>query len=75
MTPKQMRDKLPHLGGVPDLARRDLISTMYKEGYTIRRIAEDLGISYQAVHAMLKRIGVELRPRGGNFGSHSRHRR
>ena len=75
MTPEALRKKLPHLGGVPDLARRELVSSMYASGLTIRAVAAQLGISYQAVHGMLKRMGVKMRPRGGNRGGHSRHKK
>jgi transposase len=55
--------------------RRALVVRLYQSGHTTRQIAERLGISYQAVHQMLQRLDVPLRPRGGNMGSHSRHRR
>lgn len=55
--------------------RRALVVSLYQSGHTTRQIAERLGISYQAVHQMLQRLEIPLRPRGGNMGSHSRHRK
>ena len=74
-TPKQIRDALPFVGGVPDIARRELVGSMYAAGLTLRQVATELGISYQAVYALLKRSGVPIRPRGGSTGGHSRHRK
>jgi len=49
---------------------------MYEdEGKSIRQIAAELGVTFQAVQSLLVRMGVPRRPRGGNTGSHSRHRR
>jgi transposase len=45
------------------------------EGKSIRQIAAELGVTFQAVQSLLARMGVPRRPRGGNTGSHSRHRR
>jgi len=33
------------------------------EGYTLRQIAEHFGVSFQAVHHRLMRMGVPMRPR------------
>lgn len=75
MTPKQLRDTLPRVGGIPDLARRELVGSMYQSGMTLREVGKSLGISYQAVYSLLKRAGIPVRPRGGSTGSHSRHRK
>lgn len=75
MTPKQLRDRLPRTGSLPDLARRELVGSMYQSGMTLRDVAARIGVSYQAVYQLLKRSGIPVRPRGGNTGTHSRHRR
>lgn len=75
MTPKQIRDKLPFVGSIPDIARRELVGSMYQSGMTLRQVAEALGITYQAVHSLLVRANIPLRPRGGSTGGHSRHRK
>lgn len=67
--------QLPRLGKAPDEARRTFVADLYCKGLTIRRIAELLGVSSQNVHKLLTKAGVPRRPRGGNTGSHSRHRR
>ena len=74
MTPEKLYKGLPDSGATPNLARRELVKSMYEEGMTLRQIAKSLGITYQAVHSMLQRTGVTLRPRGGNTGSHSRRK-
>lgn len=56
-----------------DLARRQQAAALYRAGLTLRAIAAQMGVSYQAVHKLLVKAGVERRPRGGNTGSHSRH--
>jgi hypothetical protein len=55
--------------------RRRQIKRLYATGLTLRQIAAAYGVTYQAVHSMLERMGVQRRPRGGNQGSHSRRRR
>jgi len=55
--------------------RRRQIKRLYATGLTLRQIGAALGVTYQAVHSMLERMGVPRRPRGGNQGSHSRRRR
>jgi DNA invertase Pin-like site-specific DNA recombinase len=72
----EMWRELPrYKGKVPDPARRALVAKLYEQGYTIRAIAEALAVSYQNVHKLLEKAGVPRRPRGGNTGNHSRHRR
>lgn len=51
------------------------LKELYDRGLTLRQIAERVGMTHQAVHQKLVRAGVELRPRGGNTGGHSRHRK
>jgi transposase len=55
--------------------RRASVQRLYTEGMTLRAIAKRYGVSYQAIHIMLCRMGVPRRPRGGNQGSHSRRRK
>ncbi len=55
--------------------RKSMIASLYIQGWTTRQIAAKVGISYQAVHAMLQRLNIPLRPRGGNMGSHSRRKK
>jgi hypothetical protein len=48
---------------------------MYESGMKLRDIAAAMNVTFQCVHQILVRMGVTMRPRGGNTGSHSRHRR
>lgn len=59
----------------PDLVKREKVATLYASGLSIRQIAEKLGKSFQAIQSMLVRMGIPRRPRGGNQGPHSRHRK
>jgi transposase len=59
----------------PNLERRAVVQAQYLAGLSIRAIASELGISFQAVQAMLKRMNIPRRPRGGNQSNHSRHRK
>lgn len=68
------RDPFAHTGRLPNAARRDAVRAMYEAGMSIRTIAVRVGTTYQAVHSLLQRMGVTLRPRGGNTGSHSRRK-
>lgn len=63
----------PHTGRFPNEGRRQAVKAMYESGMSARTIAQSVGISPQAVLAMLKRMDVPRRPRGGNTGAHSRH--
>jgi IS30 family transposase len=56
-------------------AYRQTVRTLYEEGMSLRMIAEQVGRTRQAIQQLLVRMGVPRRPRGGNQGSHSRHRR
>jgi transposase len=64
-----------HAGNAPNEERRHTVRVLYESGLSIRDVSERIGVSFQAVHALLKRSGVVLRPRGCNVGSHSRHRK
>jgi DNA invertase Pin-like site-specific DNA recombinase len=55
-------------------ARRQHAQELYESGLSLRQIAVRMNITYQAVHALLRRAGVPLRIRGGNQGAHSRHK-
>jgi transposase len=68
------RDPFAHTGRIPNEARREAVRAMYHAGMSIRTIALRVGTTYQAVHSLLQRMGVTLRPRGGNTGSHSRRK-
>lgn len=64
-----------HTGNIPNYKRRLVVESCYSSGLSIREIAEIAGVSFQAVHSMLKRMGMPMRQRGGNSGSHSRHKK
>lgn len=56
-------------------ARRHKVRELYLSGRSIRSIAEELRCTFQNVHGMLMRLGIPRRPRGGNQGGHSRHKK
>ena len=58
-----------------NIQKRDRVRTLYESGLSIRQVAKEVGVTFQAVQSMLDRMGVPRRMRGGNTGSHSRHRR
>jgi hypothetical protein len=64
-----------HAGNVPHEIRRAKVLALYQSGLSVRAVAEEVGVTFQAVHSMLQRMGVTMRPRGGNMGGHSRHRK
>lgn len=64
-----------HTGNTPNDERRQRVADLYLSGLTVREVAREVGVTFQAVHSMLVRMGIGLRPRGGNQGAHSRHRR
>jgi len=71
-----MDEKPKHtLGRRPNEARREQVRKLYLNGMSLRMIAQEVGTTYQAVHSLLVRMGVPLRPQGGNSGPHSRHRK
>jgi transposase-like protein len=65
------RDLYAHTGPRPNEARRQAVKALYENGMTIRAVAERVGTTYQAAHAMLQRMGVTLRKRGGRYGRSS----
>jgi transposase-like protein len=67
--------RFAHTGRRPNEERRQAVATLYQSGLSIHAVSELIGVSPQAVHSMLQRMGVQLRARGGNQGSHSRHRK
>lgn len=75
MMTKKKRERFAHTGRQPNEERRQAVLALYESGMPLRSVAELMGVTPQAVHSMLTRMGVTLRPPGGNQGSHSRHRR
>jgi hypothetical protein len=59
----------------PNHERRAQVKALYESGLSVRQIAPKLGVTFQAVQSMLVRMGVPRRPRGGNQGPHSRHKK
>lgn len=59
----------------PNLERRAQVKALYESGLSVRQISAQVGVTFQAVQSMLARMGVPRRPRGGNQGPHSRHRK
>lgn len=59
---------MPHVhkkGTKPDKKRRATVRALYAEGFNCAQIGRKLGVSRQAISAMLKRMGVETRPDPG----------
>ena len=51
----------------PDEARRLKVKWLYEESYlSLSEIGKILGVTKQAVRQMLLRMGVKMRPRGGD---------
>lgn len=65
----------PHVGNKPNEDRRSVAKMLYNSGLSLRSVADKMGITFQAVHALLKRSGVTMRSKGGRSGSHSRHKK
>lgn len=59
----------------PNFERRAQVKALYESGLSVRQIAAQVGVTFQAVQSMLARMGVPRRPRGGNQGPHSRHKK
>lgn len=55
--------------------RRQQMKAMYLSGMKLRDIAIVMHCTFQSVHQVLTRMGVPMRPRGGNTGPHSRRRK
>lgn len=64
-----------HTGNKPNEERRRRVEALYLQGMSVRAVAREVGVTFQAVHAMLVRAGIYRRPPGGNQGAHSRHRK
>lgn len=64
-----------HFGNKPNTERRERVKLLYEQGLTVREVADAVGVTFQAVQSMLDRMGVPRRPRGGNMGAHSRHKK
>ena len=73
--PPSTRAYARHVGNTPNEARRHTVRVLYESGLSLRMVADRIGVTYQAVHALLQRSGVVLRPRGCNVGTHSRHKK
>lgn len=54
---------------------RQEIVARYEAGASQAEVARQFKVTRQAICQILKRAGVETRPRGGNQGGHSRHRK
>ena len=50
------------------------IEREYREGVPLSQLAEQYGVSKETIRQLLLARGVPLRNRGGNTGTHSRHR-
>lgn len=72
---KRKRERFSHTGRRPNEERRQAVLTLYQSGLSIRDVAKLIGVTPQAVQSLLHRMGAERRPRGGNQGAHSRHRK
>lgn len=59
----------------PNHERRAQVKALYESGLSVRQISAQVGVTFQAVQSMLARMGVPRRPRGGNQGPHSRHKK
>ena len=64
-----------HAGNKPHAIRRAKVRALYRSGLSLRDVAHEVGVTFQAVHRMLVRMGEPIRKNGGNTGSHSRHRK
>ena len=73
--PPSARAYARHVGNTPNEARRHTVRVLYESGLSLRMVADRIGVTYQAVHALLQRSGVVLRTRGCNVGTHSRHKK
>lgn len=73
--PQQGQFYFRHTGNKPNDEKRQIVIMLYRSGLTLRECAKRMGITYQAVHFLLKRSGEPLRGRGGNYGSHSRKKK
>lgn len=73
--PKPMGRYAKSSGNQPNEERRVAVKALYDAGLSVRSVADRIGVTFQAVHSMLQRMGVTMRPRGSSTGSHSRHKK
>lgn len=65
----------PHTGNKPNDEKRQIVRMLYNSGLSVRDVSARMGVTFQAVHSMLVRMGVRRRPAGGSTGSHSRRKK
>lgn len=65
----------PHTGNRPNDEKRQIVKMLYNSGLSVRQVSDRMGVSFQAVHSMLQRMGAPLRPSGGSTGGHSRRKK
>ena len=65
----------PHTGNRPNEEKREIVRMLYNSGLPMRAVADRMGVSFQAVHSMLHRMGMVVRGHGGMTGSHSRKKK
>jgi DNA invertase Pin-like site-specific DNA recombinase len=65
----------PHTGNKPNEEKREIVRMLYNSGLPMRAVADRMGVSFQAVHSMLHRMGMTVRGHGGMTGSHSRKKK
>jgi hypothetical protein len=76
MTEKKVRfGYFPHTGNKPNDEKRQIVRMLYNSGLSMRQVADRMGVSFQAVHSMLHRMGAVVRDAGGSTGSHSRRKK
>ena len=76
MTEKKVRfGYFPNTGNKPNDEKRDVVKMLYYSGLSVRQVADRMGVSFQAIHSMLHRMGATVRKPGGSMGSHSRRKK
>lgn len=65
----------PNTGNKPNDEKRQIVRMLYNSGLSVRQVSLRMGVTFQAVHSMLQRMGVTLRPSGGSTGTHSRRKK
>ena len=65
----------PNTGNKPNDEKRQIVRMLYNSGLSVRDVSARMGVTFQAVHSMLVRMGVRRRPVGGSTGSHSRRKK
>jgi DNA invertase Pin-like site-specific DNA recombinase len=70
VTEKKVRfGYFPHTGNKPNDEKRQIVRMLYNSGLPMRVVADRMGVSFQAVHSMLHRMGLPVRGHGGMVGS------